>query len=153
MKADITPISDFDISHYLGRWYEVGRFDHRFERGLCKVTADYTQNADGTIKVVNTGFDSWLDKQKQIAGKAKLTITPGLLRVSFFWFFYSDYRVLALGDNYEWALVGGGRSLNYLWILSRTPELPDSTVATITAEAKRRGYDPLHLLFPEPAKE
>lgn len=153
MKVDISPISNLDLPRYLGRWYEVARFDHRFERGLCKVTADYTQNAGGTIKVVNTGFDSWLNKQKQIVGKAKITKIPGLLRVSFFWFFYSDYRVLALGDNYDWALVGGGQSINYLWILSRTPELPDSTIATITAEAKRRGYDPSRLLFPEPAKE
>jgi apolipoprotein D and lipocalin family protein len=153
MDIDIKPIPQFDLKRYLGRWYEVARFEHRFERGLSKAIAEYTLNADGTIKVVNTAFDSRHNKQKQIVGKAKVTATQGLLKVSFFWIFYSDYRVLAIGDNYEWALVGGGTSTKYLWILSRTPRLEATTIAMITAEAERRGYDTSRLVYPLSAEE
>nr|MBP6527363.1 lipocalin family protein [Prevotella sp.] len=84
---------------------------------------------------------------KSVVGKAKTTSIPGLLRVSFFWIFYSDYRVLALGENYNWALVGGSSS-KYLWILSRTSILPDEDLALAISEASRRGYNTARLIYP-----
>lgn len=80
---------------------KCSRFDHRFERGLSEVTAEYTTQNNGMIKVLNSGFSAKLGKRRQAVGRAKLTNVPGVLRVSFFWIFYADYRVLALGDNYE----------------------------------------------------
>ena len=146
-KIDITPVQKFDLDRYLGRWYEIARFDHRFERGLSEVSAEYTAQNNGMIKVLNSGFKAKIGKRSQIVGRAKTTEVAGVLRVSFFWIFYSDYRVLALGDNYEWALVGSGDSGKYLWILSRTEVLPKETVEKIIAEAERRGFDTKKLLF------
>lgn len=145
--ADNTPIKELDIHRYLGTWYEIARYDHRFERGLTRVTATYSMNDDGTIKVLNSGFNTKKNKRNDIVGRAKLTDVPALLRVSFFWKFYSDYRVLALGEDYDWVLVGGGRTDKYLWILSRTIFLPDDKVKMIVAEAQKRGYDVSKLIF------
>lgn len=142
---DLTPVESFNLHRYLGKWCEIARFDHRFERGLHNVTADYSLRPDGKIKVANAGFRD--GELKQVVGKAKTTSQPGLLRVSFFWIFYADYRVLALGADYEWALVGAGKSTDYLWILSRTPTLPPDTLQQIVSEAQRRGYNTDKLLF------
>ena len=84
--------------------------------------------------------------KKKIVGKAKTTDVPGLLRVSFFWIFYSDYRILLLDDNYEWALVSAGHSNKYLWILGREPELSKEILEKIFSEAERRGFDTSKLL-------
>jgi len=146
-EIDITPVQEFDLNRYLGRWYEIARLDNRFERGLSNVTAEYIPQNNGMIKVQNSGFDSKIGKRRQAIGRAKTTDVAGVLRVSFFWIFYSDYRVLALSDNYEWALVGSGRSGKYLWILSRTDVLPKETMEIIISEAERRGYDTKQLLF------
>jgi apolipoprotein D and lipocalin family protein len=147
--VDIATVRDFDLSKYLGTWYEIARYDHRFESGLTEVKAEYTLLLNGMIKVVNSGFNTVKGKRSEIIGKAKTTAFSGLLRVSFFWFFYSDYRVLALGDNYAWSLVGGGCSDKYLWILSRTETLPEETLSAILSEAERRGYDTKRLIFNE----
>lgn len=148
--ADNTPITEFDINRYLGTWYELARFDHRFERGLKEVTAEYILQDDGTIKVINSGFNTKKGKRQAIIGRAKRTPSPALLRVSFFWKFYSDYRILALGGEYDWALIGSGNTDKYLWILSRTPILNEVTLNAIVAEAQRRGYDVSKLLFDRP---
>jgi len=146
-SINIAPVKEFDLNRYLGKWYEIARFDHRFERGLTKVMAEYTQRADGKIEVVNSGFNAAKNAPSRIVGKAKTTSVAGLLRVSFFWIFYSDYRVLALGDDYEWALVGAGNADKYLWILSRTATLPSDTLNAILSEAKSRGFDTDKLIF------
>lgn len=137
----------FDLDRYLGRWYEIARFDHRFERGLDYVTAEYIMNDDGTIRVMNRGFDRDSGRLRETGGKAKTTSVPGHLRVSFFWFFYSDYDILALGDNYEWVLIGSS-SPKYLWIMSRTPTLPSEQLEHILNIARERGYDTSKLLYP-----
>jgi lipocalin len=106
--------------------------------------ANYTQNADGTIKVVNSGIKD--SKPKTAIGKGKTTDTPGLLRVSFFGPFYADYRVMLIDKDYSHALVGSG-SADYLWILSRTPGLPENVKSELLAEARRRGYDTDKLIW------
>lgn len=92
---DSTPVAQLDLQRYLGKWYEIARFDHKFERGMENVTAEYILKEDGTIQVINSG---WKDGEKKVAeGKAKCPDpvgNPAHLRVSFFLFFYSDYNIL-----------------------------------------------------------
>ena len=145
-KATI-PVEDFNLDRYLGRWYEIARFDHRFERGLDYVTAEYILNDNGTIKVVNRGYDHDRGRLHESVGKAKTTDRPGHLRVSFFWFFYSDYDILAIGDDYQWVLIGSS-SPKYLWILSRTPTLPSEELSYILSLARQHGYDISKLIYP-----
>jgi len=143
-KVDNTPVAALDLQRYLGDWYEIARFDHSFERGLEFCKANYAMKENGKIAVTNTGIKE--GKPKTSNGKAKTTDTPALLRVSFFGPFYSDYRVMLLDTDCQWALIGSGSS-KYLWILSRTPELPKETIDTILAEARRRGYDTSKLIW------
>lgn len=139
----ITNTFPFELSKYLGRWYEVARFDHSFERGLEGTTATYTLLNDGTIEVVNEGYKNGVNGKKQKAvGKAKLTsaATPRNLKVSFFWIFYSPYNILELDENYQYALIGSS-SEKYLWILSRKPNMDNETYNMLLNKAKARGYD------------
>lgn len=135
--VDNTPVEGIDLVRYLGHWYEIAKFDHPFERGVEYATAQYILNDNGTIKVLNSGIRNGEFTQSE--GKAKITGTPGLLRVSFFGPFYGDYRILMLGPDYSYALVGGSNG-KYLWILSRTPVLPGHTRELILDEARRRNY-------------
>ena len=145
-NIDNTPVAKLDLSRYLGTWYEIARYDHSFERGMTDVHAEYVLRDDGKIEVLNTG---WLDgKSKTAHGKAKQPdpeTSPALLRVSFFMFFYSDYRILMIDDDYTTALVGSS-SDSYLWILSRTPNPSQDTVNKYVAEARHRGYDTTRLI-------
>lgn len=144
---DNSVISDFDLSKYLGKWYEIARFDHSFERGLEKVTAEYALRDDGMVEVTNTGWKN--GKMKVAKGKARQVDAlndPAQLEVSFFLFFYSDYNVLMLDDDYQIALVGS-KSPEYLWILSRTPQVNDSEVGALLEEAERRGYNTGDLIW------
>lgn len=144
-SVDNTPISkSVDLDRYLGRWYEIARFDHSFEKGLINTTAVYTKRNDGKISVTNSG---WRDgKPKTSLGKAKTTSNSAILRVSFFGPFYSDYRILMLTDDYQHALIGSGTA-NYLWILSRTPTISSEVKDAIVREALRRGYDVKKLIW------
>lgn len=148
-KMDNSTVTELDLQRYLGTWYEIARFDHRFERGLVGVTATYSLREDGKIKVVNQGYENSLDGKLSIAeGRAKLTNEPGKLKVSFFWIFYADYFVLELDENYQWALIGSS-SDKYLWILSRTTKLEDNVKNLILHHAAKRGYDTSKLIWVE----
>lgn len=144
LTVDNSVVSDLDLNRYLGDWYEIARFDHRFERGVEYAKANYTLREDGKVSVLNTGIKD--SKPKEAKGKAKLTDTPALLRVSFFGPFYGDYRVMLLDTDYQYALIGSG-SDEYLWILSRTPRLSDEAKSLILTEAQRRGYDTSKLIW------
>ena len=144
LTVDNTPVASIELDRYLGTWYEIARFDHRFERGLTQPKAEYSLREDGKISVVNTGLKD--GKEKRSTAVAKTTDTPALLRVSFFRPFYGDYRVLLLDENYQYALVGGS-SDDFLWILARQPQLDEETKSLILAEAQRRGYDTSKLLW------
>lgn len=143
-KVDNAAIRTMDLDRYLGQWYELARFDHSFERDLSYCTATYLLQDDGTVKVINQGKKNGAWKVSE--GKAKLTNDPGILRVSFFGPFYSDYRVLMLAPDYSYALVGGS-SDEYLWILSRTPQLNNATRDMILREARQRGYETENLMW------
>ena len=149
-KVDNAPVATLNLNRYLGEWYEIARFDHSFERGVEQAKANYTQNADGTIKVVNSGIKD--SKPKTAIGKGKTTDTPGLLRVSFFGPFYADYRVMMIDEDYACALVGSGGA-DYLWILSRTPGLSETAKSELLAEAQRRGYDTGKLIWVRQGKD
>jgi len=141
---DRTTVSGVDLNRYLGKWYEVARFDHSFERGLTGVTATYSLRPDGKIKVLNEGYKNSLDgKHKGAVGKAKIPDPNDLskLKVSFFLNFYADYLIMELDqENYQYAMIGSN-SENFIWILSRTPVLPDSVYNMLVERAKKRGYE------------
>ena len=144
LTVDNSVVTDFDLNRFLGDWYEIARFDHRFERGMEQTKATYVLREDGKVEVLNTGMKD--GKPSEAKGIAKLTDTPALLRVSFWGPFYSDYRILLLDPGYQYALIGGG-SDEYLWILSRTPQISGDTRDKILAEAQRRGYDTDNLIW------
>lgn len=145
-EIDRTTARDVELKRYMGRWYEIARFDHSFERNLEYCEAFYALHDDGTISVTNTGINTKTERRKTAYGKAKPGDQPGQLRVSFFWFFYSDYNILALDEEYEWALVGS-KSERYLWILARTRHLDSKTRNNIVAIAASRGYDTSKLIW------
>lgn len=145
------PVKNLNLERYLGRWYEVARFDHTFERGLVGCTADYSMNDDGTILVVNSGYKKTLDgKFDQSVGKARRPdpSKPGMLEVSFFMNIYSQYNVLELAEDYRYALVGS-KSDRYLWILSRTPQLSQADLDYLVKSAEKRGYNTDKLIWVE----
>lgn len=131
---------EFELEKYLGTWYEIARFDHSFEQGLENVTATYTIRKDGKIKVLNQGYKN--GTHKTAIGKAKLASgnTPRNLKVAFFWIFYAPYNILELDEDYQYALIGSNSS-NYLWILSRTPQMEESTYQMLLEKATQRGYE------------
>ena len=143
-EIDNSTVKAVDLNRYLGSWYEIAKYDHVFERGLDYAMANYTLREDGKIDVLNTGIKD--GRAKDAKGIAKTTNIPGLLKVSFFGPFYSDYRIMMLDTNYQYVLVGGSND-KYLWILSRTPQLDDATRTLILAEADKRGYDTSKLIW------
>lgn len=146
-------VSRFDPNQYVGTWYEIARLENRFEKGLERVTAEYSTEADGTLKVVNRGFDPETNDWRIATGKAKFVDPPnadgsrsGRLKVSFFGPFYGDYHILELDQPYyNYALVSSGR--DYLWILSRTPQLAYPIKQHLMAKAKALGFATEQLLF------
>ena len=144
LSVDNSVVTDLDLDRYLGSWYEIARFDHSFERGMDQTMASYTLREDGKVDVLNNGIKD--GKPSQAKGVAKVTDSPAMLRVSFWGPFYSDYRVMLLDDDYQYALVSSG-SDDYLWILSRTPQLAPDVKDKILAEAQRRGYDTDKLIW------
>lgn len=154
--TDHSTVDELDLHRYMGTWYEIARFDHRFERGLSEVTATYTLLPDGTVRVDNRGYKHHepYDVCHTAEGRAKVPdpSQPGKLKVSFFLSFYSDYYVLELDrEGYNYALIGSSTD-NYLWILSRTPILPEDIKKKLLTAAVRRGYDVEKLIWVDQRK-
>lgn len=150
IPKNVTAVKSFVIEKYLGKWYEIARFDFRFEKGLNNTTANYSLNKNGTIKVVNRGFDFKKQQWKQSLGKAKFVSknNEAKLKVSFFGPFYSGYNVIALDAEYKYALVCG-KNRDYLWILSRDKSIPDNIKSDYLDIAKRYGFDISKLIWVE----
>lgn len=149
--ANITPVSQFDANLYLGKWYEIARLDHSFERGLTHVNATYTLRDDGGIDVLNQGFNNQTKQWEKANGKAYFVNSPqeGYLKVSFFGPFYGSYVVIDLDkENYQYSLVTSYNS-NYLWILSRTPKMDESIKQRLITKAKSLGFDTDKLIYVE----
>jgi apolipoprotein D and lipocalin family protein len=149
LPEDIKPIIGFELDRYLGTWYEIARLDHSFERGLSKVTADYSMREDGGVRVINRGYNAEKNKWNEAEGKAYFVDGPniGKLKVSFFGPFYGGYNILALDkENYQYSLVAGP-GLNYLWILARTPDLDQSIIIELVKKAKSLGFPVKDLMY------
>lgn len=144
------PIKPFDKEKYLGKWYEIARMDFRFERNLNNTTANYSLNKDGSIKVVNRGFNYLTSKWDEATGKALRAgnIDEAKLKVSFFGPFYGAYNVIALDEQYKYALVAG-KNLKYLWILSRETVIPDDIKQKYLEIAKNLGFNTSALIWVE----
>lgn len=153
-KTQLKLVPVLDAERYLGRWYEIARYQHRFEKKLAGVTAEYALRPDGRISVVNSGFKGSLDG-KYTEARAVAWIpdpaVPAALKVRFFHLFAGDYLVFGLDDaNYQWALVGDN-SGKYLWFLARTPEISDELYGQMKAAAVAQGYS-LDGLYKVPQK-
>ncbi|HBG41036.1 MAG TPA: lipocalin [Porphyromonadaceae bacterium] len=144
------PISPFNPDKYLGKWYEIARTDVRFEKDMIKTSAEYSMNADGSIKVINRGYHSIKKQWSRAEGKAKFRKSPDVaaLKVSFFGPFYGGYNVVALDENYQYALIIG-RSPEYLWILSRQTVIPEDIKETYLQKAASLGVDIDKLVWPQ----
>ncbi|MDY7025762.1 MAG: lipocalin family protein [Pseudomonadota bacterium] len=141
--------SPFNVQNYMGTWYEIARLDHSFERGLTHVTAEYALMDSGEVSVLNRGFNPETGEFQEANGKAYLNKADhvGSLRVSFFWPFYGDYKVVDT-DYTQYAIVSGN-DLDYLWLLAREPEVSDEVIATFEDKASTLGYNINELIYVE----
>ena len=136
------PVSPFDVERYMGTWHEIARIDHRFQRGLVNASAEYSLNADGTVKVVNRGFNPVKNEWKSVEGVGKFVGDRNVaaLKVSFFGPFYGGYNVVALDPGYQTALVVG-EDPSYFWLLARDRNLPEAQVEKLLQQAAAMGVD------------
>ena len=146
--SGVAVVKNFELERYLGQWYEIARFDHSFERGLSRVTAEYSVIDAETVRVLNRGYDAQAGEWQAREGRAKFVGAKdvGSLKVSFFGPFYGGYHILALDEDYQYALVSGPNR-NYLWILARTPELDPATYDELVAIAAGFDFDTSGLLL------
>lgn len=147
-------VNQVDLNRYMGTWYEIARFPHSFERNLVGVTATYRLKKNGNVEVINQGYLHTLDgklKRAKAFAKVPNPNEPGRLKVYFFWPFGGSYNILDLDEDYQYALVGSN-SPNFLWILSRTPQMPEHEYERLVDRAKELGYDISHLELVEQKK-
>ncbi|MFP4664336.1 MAG: lipocalin family protein [Bacteroidales bacterium] len=146
----VTAVSPFDKEKYLGKWYEIARFDYKYEEGLNNTTANYSVRDDGKIKVINRGYDYEEGIWKEAVGKARFvrSDTIAMLKVSFFGPFYAGYNVIAIDPDYKYALVAGD-SREYLWILSREKTIPEDIRNSYVNKAEDLGFDTSELIWVE----
>lgn len=149
LPPGVTPVQGFELQRYLGKWYEIARLDHSFERGLERVTAEYSLRDDGGVRVVNRGYDPASGTWKEAEGKAYFMRGPdvGYLKVSFFGPFYGAYVIFELDhEGYEYAFVSGPDT-SYLWLLARSPTVDDDLIRRFVEAAGARGFDTDALIF------
>ena len=145
---NVVPVSNFDSARYLGTWYEIARLDHRFEKGLSRVSATYSLREDGGLKVVNRGYKDADAVWKEAVGKAYFMDRPdlGYLKVSFFGPFYGAYIVFDPYPDYRTSRVSG-HDTSYLWLLSRAPTMDAATKKRLVEKAQALGFDTSSLIF------
>ncbi|KAB2825963.1 lipocalin family protein [Aliivibrio finisterrensis] len=151
MPKGVEPVSGFELNRYLGKWYEVARLNHSFEEGLSKVSAEYSMNEDGSVKVINRGYSKEDKEWNEAEGRAKFIDAEdqGYLKVSFFGPFYGSYVVFELDkENYQYAFVSGP-DLDYLWLLSRTKEVDQEVIERFVLTAQSLGFKTNELIFVE----
>ena len=148
------PVKNFDVNRYLGLWYEIARFDFRFERNMDNTSAQYSLDKKGDIVVLNSGFNYKENEWKRVEGKAKFRGDKSVaaLKVSFFGPFYSGYNVVALDENYQYALVAG-KDLDYLWILARKNTIPEDVKLSYLKVANAIGYDTTRFVWVKHVKQ
>ena len=149
LPEGVTPVGDFDVKKYMGKWYEIARLDHSFERGMDRVTAEYSLRDDGGVKVINRGFSIDDNKWEEADGKAYFVRgeQEGHLKVSFFGPFYGTYAVFEIDEeNYQYAFVSGPDT-SYLWLLARTPTVSEEDITRFIEKSKALGFDTDELIF------
>lgn len=144
----ITAVTPFDVNRYAGKWYEIARMDHSFERGLSDVSANYRLQSNGSVEVINRGFDGERKDWKQAVGKALFTgdANRASLKVSFFGPFYGGYHVVALDPQYRWSMVVGP-DRGYVWILARDKQLAPEVRTQLLAQARKLGIEVERLIW------
>ena len=151
MPEGVKPVENFELEKYLGKWYEIARLDHSFERGLSRVTAEYSLRDDGGVRVLNRGYSEKNGRWKEAEGKAYFVDAHDLghLKVSFFGPFYGSYIVFELDrENYRHALVSGPKK-SFLWILAREPKIDEEVKRKLLARAAAAGFETEKLIFVE----
>lgn len=151
MPDGATAVTDFSLERYLGTWYEIARLDHRFERGLTQVTANYSMRDDGGVRVLNRGYKEEKGAWSDAEGRAYFVEGPdiGRLKVSFFGPFYGAYNIIALEpENYSYALVIGNNT-KYMWILAREPNLESTILEALLHKADKLGFATDELIYPQ----
>jgi len=151
IPENVEPVNNFKLERYLGEWHEIARLDHSFERGLSRVTANYSMRSDGGVRVINRGYSEKSNSWKEAEGKAYFVDAEdlGYLKVSFFGPFYGAYIVFELDhDNYQYSLVSGPNK-SYLWILSRSPKMNEDKKSFLIKKATELGFDTNKLIFVE----
>jgi apolipoprotein D and lipocalin family protein len=141
-------VSFVDLDRYIGQWYEIARYHHRFQKGCVGSKATYTQRDDGKITVINECYEeTFSGKRRSVKGKAWVVDkkTNARLKVSFFWPFAGDYWIIDLDENYEYAVVGHP-TRKYLWILSRTPDMDEDVYQAILTRLEKQEYDTAKLI-------
>jgi len=149
MPKIVTPVENFELNRYLGKWYEIARLDHSFERGLERITAEYSMRDDGGVSVLNRGYSTEDDEWEVAQGKAYFVddVNMGYLKVSFFGPFYGSYVVFEIDqEGYEYAFVSGPDT-SYLWLLSRTPKVRQDIIEKFIRVSKELGFDTSKLIF------
>ncbi|MEN2402270.1 lipocalin family protein [Flavobacterium sp. MC2016-06] len=148
IPKNATAVDNFDQAKYLGKWYEIARLDFKYEKDLNNTTAEYSLNDNGTIKVDNKGYNVIKDKWEKSVGKARYVTKDniGMLKVSFFGPFYSGYNIIAIDEDYKYALIAG-ESLKYMWILSRETTIPENIKAAYLKKAQEIGYNTSDLVW------
>ena len=154
IPKNASPVENFDVNKYLGSWYEIARFDFRFEKDMNNVMAQYSLNEKNNVTVLNSGYNYKKEEWVSANGVAKFRDdkNTAALKVSFFGPFYSGYNVIALDDDYKYALVAG-KSLKYLWILSREKSIPEEIKSAYLKIAQEVGYDTSKLIWVEHNKK
>lgn len=138
----VKAIKPFDIKKYLGKWYEIARFDYRFEKNMINTSAEYFANEDESVRVINRGLDLQKGKFKEAEGKAVFAGNKkeGRLKVSFFWPLFEGYNVIALDPGYNYAMVAG-KNKDYLWFLSRGKTMPAEVKSAYLKKARSLGFN------------
>jgi apolipoprotein D and lipocalin family protein len=129
LPEGVSPVDGFDINKYMGKWYEIARLDHSFERNKHEVTAE----------------KEWDEAE----GKAYFVegVDEGYLKVSFFGPFYGTYVVFELDkESYQYAFVSGPDK-SYLWLLARTPTVDDELISQFVEKSKTLGFNTDELIF------
>jgi apolipoprotein D and lipocalin family protein len=138
------PKKPVDITHYMGDWFEIARYENYFEKGCEAVTASYALLPDGKISVINRCREGGVNGEEEAAeGTAKIVENTGnaQLKISFFGPFYlGNYWVLDHADDYSWSIVGEP-SGKYLWILARQAKVSEQEYEALVKRAAALGYN------------
>ena len=144
-SKELKTVAEVDLDKYGGTWYDIAHLPQKFQEGCKCVTANYTKK-DGYVEVINTCIKN--GKLKDIKGKAFPVKGTGnsKLKVQFFWPFKGDYQIIALDENYQYALVGSA-DRESLWILSRDPQPSALVIKDYLNKAEELGFNTSQMVY------